>query len=47
MGLGLEVGYLADLLQNDAEGTAYFRKILDRLDPYLTSIGLSPHREPE
>jgi hypothetical protein len=47
MGLALEVGYLADLLQNDAEGAAWFRKILERLQPYLTSIGLSQHHEPE
>lgn len=47
MGLAIEVGYLADLLGNDAEGADQFRDDMARLNEYLESAGLPPHHEPE
>jgi hypothetical protein len=47
MGLAVEVGYLADLLANDAEGADWFRRDIARLNDYLASVGREPHREPE
>jgi hypothetical protein len=47
MGLALTVGYLADMLENDEEGTQWFREAIDRLNPFLTASGLKPHHEPE
>ena len=47
MGLSLEVGILADLVKNDEEGAAHYRKVFERLNRYLATQGLAPHREPE
>src|ERR1035438_8868305 len=47
MGLAVEVGYLADLGQNDEEGAQSFRDGLAQLNSFLASQGLSPHNEPE
>jgi hypothetical protein len=46
MGLAVEVGYLADLLKNDAEGAGMFQNQLQRLNEYLASEQLAPHSEP-
>ena len=47
MGLAIEVGYLADMKENDAEGEEHFRDDLNRLNRFLTSRGLPAHAEPE
>jgi len=47
MGLSVEVGYLADMLANDEEGADSFREDLARLNDFLASANLPPHREPE
>jgi hypothetical protein len=47
MGLAVEVGYLADMLANDEEGADSFREDLTRLNEFLASVNLPPHREPE
>ena len=47
MGLALEVGYLADLLKNDADGANWFRTKMELINAYLTQVGLSAHNEPE
>lgn len=47
MGLSLEVGLLADLLENDEEGAEFFREELDALNKFLASKGFSLHKEPE
>jgi hypothetical protein len=47
MGLDLEVGYLADMLENDADGAAHFRDDLARLNQFLVAQGLPAHIEPE
>lgn len=46
MGLSIEVGMLADAIQNDEDAAAYIREEFDTLNRYLTSIGLQPHLEP-
>ena len=47
MGLALEVGVLADLIENDKEGADWFREDMERLNPFLESNGLQAHIEPE
>jgi hypothetical protein len=47
MGLGIEVGYLQDMLGNDAEGAEWFRSALKTLNEVLSSEGLGAHDEPE
>jgi hypothetical protein len=47
MGLDIEVGYLADLLENDEEGAESFRDDLASLNEYLASLRLAAHHEPE
>jgi hypothetical protein len=47
MGLGLEVGYLADLVANGVEGTEHFRESMATLNAYLESVGLPLHQEPD
>lgn len=47
MGLAIEVGYLADMLENDEEGAAWFREELAKLNSLLSDHGLAAHREPE
>jgi hypothetical protein len=46
MGLSLSVGLLADLKVNDEEGFAHVREDFDRLNEFLATRGLPPHREP-
>lgn len=45
MGLAIEVGYLADMLENDEEGAAWFREELAKLEQFLPTQGLKPHVE--
>jgi hypothetical protein len=47
MGLSIEVGYLADMLDNDEEGATWFRDNLAQLNLHLRASGLAPHQEPE
>jgi hypothetical protein len=47
MGLAIEVGFLADMIENDDEGAEWFRDDLKRLNQYLVNTGLQPHIEPE
>ena len=47
MGLGLEVGILADLRENDEEGYEYFRSQLDALNSCLQQANIPDHAEPE
>ncbi|MFL5242014.1 MAG: hypothetical protein ACJ8FY_07890 [Gemmataceae bacterium] len=47
MGLALEVGYLADLLQNDEEGAQCFQDEIEKLNKFLTSMGQPIHHEPK
>lgn len=47
MGLNIEVGYLADMLQNDEEGAEWFRENTARLNAFLGRHGFKPHVEPE
>jgi hypothetical protein len=46
VGLALEVGMLADLIENDEEGAEWFREELDKLNGVLAGAGLAPHTEP-
>jgi hypothetical protein len=47
LGLSVEVGYLADMLENDEDGAQWFRESMSRLNGFLVSQGLQAHREPE
>ena len=47
MGLALCVGYLAEIAYSDEEGARAFREEMDRLNCFLVSAGLQPHREPQ
>ncbi|HOA74813.1 MAG TPA: hypothetical protein PL151_20805 [Phycisphaerae bacterium] len=47
MGLSIQVGSLAYLLVNDAEGAASLREDFSRLNAFLGSVGLEPHIEPQ
>lgn len=47
MGLSLEVGILADLLENDEEGAKHFREEFATLNRYLATQGIPAHHEPE
>lgn len=47
MGLAVEVGYLADLIENDDEGADSFRDDLAVLNVFLKSMRLPTHQEPE
>jgi hypothetical protein len=47
MGLGLEVGILADLREQDSEGFDYYAAKLRSLSEYLESLGLPKYREPD
>ena len=47
MGLAITVGYLADMLENDEEGAAWFREEMQKVNLLLTKLGLRPHAEPE
>jgi hypothetical protein len=47
MGLGLEVGILADLRVNDEEGYEYFRSHLEALNRYLQQANIPEHEERE
>ena len=47
MGLGISVGMLADLMENDEEGAEWFREELDTLNAVLQQNGLPGHTEPE
>jgi hypothetical protein len=46
VGLALEVGILADLNKNDAEGFEYHAGAISRLNGFLASCGLPQHSEP-
>src|SRR6187402_1828263 len=46
MGLSIEVGIVADLLENDEEGAQSFQEEFATLSRYLTSIHLQPHVDP-
>ena len=46
MGLAIEVGYLADVLE-DEEGAADFREQLSKLNVCLKACGLNEHVEPQ
>ncbi len=45
MGLSINIGYLADLEQNDAEGATWFKENLGQLNAILEQNGLRAHRE--
>ena len=47
MGLSINVGMLADLLENDVEGADWFREAMDDVNVVLAENGLGPHVEPE
>jgi hypothetical protein len=47
MGLGLEVGILADLKEADGEGFAYYKEQFGILSQVLSGAGLGTHVEPE
>ena len=47
MGLALEVGILADLLENDEEGAEQFRVEFDAINRHLAKVNLGAHTEPE
>ena len=47
MSLAVEVGLLADLVQNDEEGAEWFRDTLEQVNCVLREQGLAEHREPE
>lgn len=47
MGLALEVGCLAGLIELDEEGADWFREDMERLNRCLQQNGLEPHTEPE
>jgi len=47
MGLSIEVGILADLIENDEEGAAHCRQEFATLNKYLASVHLPQHSEPE
>lgn len=47
MGLAVEVGMLADLVQNDPEGADWLRESFDSVNAVLADNKLPPHREPE
>lgn len=47
MGLGLEVGILADLREHDPEGFDYYAAKLRSLSQYLESLGLPKYTEPD
>ncbi|MBI3822480.1 MAG: hypothetical protein HY289_07350 [Planctomycetes bacterium] len=47
MGLAVQVGQLADLVENDEEGADWFRKVLAGLNAVLAEHKLPPHTEPE
>jgi hypothetical protein len=47
MGLAVEVGMLADLLENDPEGADWLRESFDSVNAVLADNKLPPHGEPE
>jgi hypothetical protein len=47
MGLNIVVGYLADQLEYDEEGTSWHREVLRDLNLVLSEAGEAPHCEPE
>jgi hypothetical protein len=47
MGLAVEVGMLADLLDNDEEGAEWLRESLANANAVLTELSLPTHSEPE
>jgi hypothetical protein len=47
MGLAVEVGVLADLLENDPEGADWLRESFESVNAVLVDKGLPQHREPE
>ena len=47
MGLAIEVGVLADLVEHDPEGAAWFREELATMNLVLQRNGIESHREPE
>lgn len=47
MGLGLTVGLLADLAQNDAEAADDLRDQFSQIARAMAAVGLPPHAEPE
>lgn len=47
MGLAIEVGYLADMLENDEEGAEWFSEELAKLEQFLPTQGLRAHSEPK
>jgi len=46
LGLALSVGALADLIENDEEGAAWFREDIAKLNVVLAKAALAPHDEP-
>lgn len=47
MGLRLSVGYIAEVKEADPEGVVMVRNGFERLNEFICSQGLPPHREPE
>src|SRR5262245_50605428 len=47
MGLAVEVGMLAALMENDEEGAEWLRESLASVNEVLAEEGLPPHQEPE
>ena len=47
MGLAVEIGMLANLLDNDEEGAEWLRESLANVNAVLAELGLPTHSEPE
>jgi hypothetical protein len=47
MGLGVSTDYLADMLENDAEGAVWIRNQVGVINSFLVENGLPAHVEPE
>jgi len=47
MSLAVEVGTLADLIENDEEGAEWFRESISQVNEVLREQGLQEHLEPE
>lgn len=46
MGLGIDVGYLADIMENDPEGVEWFQEEMAVINKALEENGIPPHVEP-
>tara|TARA_R100000027_G_C2224572_1_gene87162 strand:+ start:65 stop:751 length:687 start_codon:yes stop_codon:yes gene_type:complete len=46
MGLAIEVGYLKDMSENDEEGVLWINEEFDKMNGYLSQLGIPNHQEP-